>query len=316
MPILTDTPAETVPREPLTIGQCVDEFLVYLQGVRSLSEYTLKGYRLDLDAMMSLCGGSTIPLSDYDLLMLRSSVGQLVRQKKAVSSVNRYISAVRSLFAYCKRLDYIKSNPALELHTLKNGIRVPRYMTETEVNALCNQPEEKELLWTERDKAIFELLYSSGCRVQELAGLTLESFSDDLTSAIVLGKGRKERRVWFSEDAVAGLKEYLASRALKIPAEKTVKALFVNQKGDPLSVRGIRWIVERYSSVEGTGKSVSPHAFRHTFATTMLNNGADIRVVQEMLGHSSISTTQRYTHVSRAKLIETYNRAHPHGKDD
>ncbi len=299
-----------------TVAQCVEEFLVYLQGVRSLSDKTLKGYRLDFDSMMSLCGGPHIPISEYSLVTLRSSVGLLVRQKKAVASVNRYISAVRSLFAYCRRLDYIKVNPALELHTLKNGIRVPRYMTETEVNALCHQPDEQELLWAVRDKAICELLYSSGCRVQELAGLTLNSFTADWSSAIVLGKGRKERRVWFSEEAVACLKEYLPSRALKIPAEKTVDALFINQNGNPLSVRGICWIVERYSSVEGTGKPVSPHAFRHTFATTMLNNGADIRVVQEMLGHSSISTTQRYTHVSRAKLIETYNRAHPHGKDD
>ncbi len=301
---------------PRSVQESVEEFLVYLQGVRSLSEHTVKGYRLDLEAMMSLCGGPAVPLSEYDLLMLRSSVGQLVRQKRAVASVNRYVSAVRSLFAYCKRLDYIKGNPALELHTLKNGIRIPRYMTESEVNALCHQPDENELLWAERDKAIFELLYSSGCRVQELAGLTLDAFTPDWTSAIVFGKGKKERRVWFSQEAVSCLQEYLVTRNSVIPAEKPTKALFVNQRGTPLTTRGIRWIVERYSSVEGTGKPVSPHAFRHTFATTMLNNGADIRVVQEMLGHSSISTTQRYTHVSRAKLIETYNRAHPHGKDE
>ena len=159
------------------------------------------------------------------------------------------------------------------------------------------------------------MLYSSGCRVAELASLKLGDFAGGGKSAVVKGKGKKDRIVYFEADALAALKDYLPERKallerLKVPGQK---ALFVNEKGGPLTTRGIRWIVERYSGAEGTNRHVSPHAFRHTFATAMLSGGADVRVVQEMLGHSSISTTQRYTHVTTQQLIEIYKKAHPHG---
>ena len=183
------------------------------------------------------------------------------------------------------------------------------------MNELCTEPVKDELLWASRDHAIFLMLYSSGCRASEIVGLKLSDFMDGGRSAIVTGKGNKQRKVFFAAEACKALSEYLADRK-KVLAENQIsqpsQVLFINQKGHPLTTGGLRYILNRYSGVEGTNHHVNPHAFRHTFATTMLSNGADVRMVQEMLGHSSISTTQRYTHITTEKLIDIYNKAHPH----
>ena len=190
-------------------------------------------------------------------------------------------------------------------------------MTESEVQKICEEPEKNELLWKSRDKAIFTMLYSSGCRVSELVGLKITDFINDYHCAIVKGKGNKQRKVYFAQQARRNLREYLIDRK-KVLAENHImplpSELFINQKGRALTTGGLRYILNRYSGVEGTNHHENPHAFRHTFATHLISNGADVRLVQEMLGHSNISTTQRYTHVTTEKLIETYNKAHPHGK--
>ncbi|AEE16394.1 tyrosine-type recombinase/integrase [Treponema brennaborense] len=301
---------------PATLQEACEEFLLYESSVRNLALNTIAGYRNDLARLCRLLGGASLPLTSVTVTDLRFCIGELSRKKSAASSVNRFIAAVRSLFAYCRRFEYIKSNPATELHTVKQPRHLPRFMTESEVDALCSQPERKTLLWQTRDTAIFEMLYSSGCRVSELASLRLSDFSADFRSAVVTGKGGKDRRVFFSEQAGKALAGYLRERAARIPKNRTVSAVFINMQGTPLTTRGIRYIVSRYSGLEGTDKPVSPHAFRHTFATSMLSHGADVRVVQELLGHSSISTTQRYTHITTEQLIEIYNRAHPHGGSD
>ena len=299
---------------------CIEDFLVYQKSVRNLSSNTVESYKKNLvylNEFVSQKFGEKpedVLLEKISLQDLRFCVGCLSKDKKSPASINQFIASVRTFFAYCKKYDYIKSNPALELKTVKLPKRIPRYMTDQEVDNLCNEPEQKPLLWQERDKALFEMFYSSGCRVSEIAELKFSDLSKDFSSAIVLGKGSKQRRVFFSKEAQTSFKEYLLSKKARFPENSEENYIFVNQKGEKLSVRGIRFIVSKYSSFEGTNKPVSPHAFRHTFATTMLSNGADIRVVQEMLGHSSISTTQRYTHITQKKLIETYNQAHPHGE--
>ncbi|MCR4939125.1 MAG: tyrosine-type recombinase/integrase [Treponemataceae bacterium] len=315
-------------REKLfSVEDAAEEFLVYLGGVRSLSPHTVKGYRNDYEKLVELLasqlppspcrldGSQGISLSSVELAHLRTCLGCLVRRNAAPASINRFVAAVRSLFAYCRRLDYIYNNPALELRTVRMPVSVPNFMTESEADELCGMPEKKALLWPARDKALFKMLYSSGCRVSEIAGLRLSDFRSDYRSAIVRGKGNKERNVFFSDDAVDALRVYLQERKVLLKKTSPVSSVFVSQRGKALSVRGIYGIVDRYSSVEGTNRHVSPHSFRHSFATSMLNAGADIRIVQEMLGHSSISTTQRYTHVSTARLVDIYNRAHPHGKE-
>ncbi|MCR4715117.1 MAG: tyrosine-type recombinase/integrase [Treponemataceae bacterium] len=310
-----------------SVEDAAEEFLVYLSGVRSVSSNTVKGYGNDYKKLAELLGkqipstncnsdgSSGIPLEAVETEHLRQCLGALVRQKLTPASVNRFVAAVRSLFAYCYRLEYIYSNPALELKTVKNPVRLPDFMTEKEADELCSEPEIKPLLWPARDEAMFKMFYSSGCRISEIAGLKMRDIRGNYNSAIVHGKGNKDRVVFFSPEAVDAFKKYLLERKEHIKSEKPVRSVFISQRGNGLSVRGIYSIVSRYSSVEGTNRHVSPHSFRHSFATTMLNAGADIRVVQEMLGHSSISTTQRYTHVTAAKLVDIYNRAHPHGKE-
>lgn len=313
--------------KPTSVEDAAEEFLVYLGGVRSVSSNTVTGYGNDYKNLAELLGkqipptncnsdGSLgIPLEAVETEHLRQCLGLLVRKKLTPASVNRFVAAVRSLFAYCYRLEYIYSNPALELKTVKNPVRLPNFMTEKEADELCSEPETKPILWPARDEALFKMFYSSGCRISEIAGLRMRDMNGNYGSAVVHGKGNKDRVVFFSSDAVDALKKYLLERKTHIKGDNPVQSVFVSQRGNGLSVRGIYSIVSRYSSVEGTNKHVSPHSFRHSFATTMLNEGADIRIVQEMLGHSSISTTQRYTHVSAAKLVDIYNRAFPHSEE-
>ena len=298
----------------MTLNSAINEYLLYLDAVRGLSANSVLGYKKDLDYLM-LFVGKDVDIKDVTKENLLFCIGELSKKKMAATSINRFIAAVRTFFAYCKKFQYIPKNPAIELKTVRIPKKIPRFLTANEMNSLCNQPELKELLWTSRDCAIFEMLYSSGCRVSELANLRFSDFMEGFSKAIVKGKGNKDRVVYFAKEAQAALKIYLDDRK-KILQEKKVENepeyIFINQKGNRLSAAGIRWIVSRYSGVEGTNHHISPHAFRHTFATQLLSNGADVRAVQELLGHSSISTTQRYTHITTEKLIEIYNKAHPH----
>ena len=302
----------------MTLNELVEEFLLYLSAVRNVSENTVAGYRNDLTQLQALLTPE-LDVKSITKENLLLCIGELSRQKRAAASINRFISAFRTLFSYARKFEYIEKDPAIEIKTVKQPKKVPNYMTQAEVHQLCNQPAENELLWQKRDMAVLAMLYSSGCRISELRNLKLSDFTDGGHAAIVTGKGNKQRKVYFADKARECLAEYLKDRERVLAennvAEKTDQ-LFISQKGKPISVNGLRYIITRYSGVEGTNHHINPHAFRHTFATTLLSNGADVRLVQEMLGHSSISTTQRYTHITTEKLIETYNKAHPHGKSD
>lgn len=302
---------------PVTLQQACDEFLVYLETIRGLSDNTVTAYREDYSHLMNTLGAQT-PMNSIKSEDLRLCVGILSKNNYKATSVNRFISATRSLFAYSKKFQYIQTNVAEEIKTLRIAKKLPRYMTRGEIDELCAMPENVGLLWPARDKAIFEMLYSSGCRVSELVSLRMDSFTEGFASAKVMGKGSKERYVFFEKDSRDALELYLKERNEKL-GERAAgeKMLFLNQALTPLTTDGVRYILQRYSGVDGTNHPVNPHAFRHTFATQMLSEGADIRMVQEMLGHSTISTTQRYTHVTAAQLKEAYAQAFPHsGKKD
>ena len=301
----------------MVLSELVDEFLLYLSAVRGLSENTITGYSNDLLQLKEFLTPS-LNIESIKKENLLLCIGQLSKQKKSAATINRFIAAVRTLFSYAKNYGYLEKNPALELKTVKLPKRIPNFMTSNEVNELCDAPLTNELLWASRDKALFEMLYSSGCRVSEICNLKFEDFLDDYHKAVVRGKGSKDRVVYFEKDAQNAFKIYLTDRTKKlqdlgIPEFKWPKNIFINQKGTALSDKGVRFILSKYTGAEGTNHHENPHAFRHTFATQMLSNGADVRVVQEMLGHSNISTTQRYTHITTEKLIEIYNKAHPHG---
>lgn len=298
----------------MTLAECVDEFLVYVEGVRAAPENTAAAYRSDLGQLLAMpCVDGDAPVKLVSAEDLRGCVGLLSRKGRAATSINRFISSFRSLFAYCRRLGYVSVDVAQEIRSVRAPRRLPRFMTQAEVDELCAEPKRLGILWPERDSALFEVMYSSGCRVGEIASMRLADVSADLSQAVVTGKGRKDRVVFFGEDARRALSAYLESRRREFGDGDGCGSVFVSRRGRPLSVRGISYIVGRYSGAEGTNRRVSPHAFRHTFATSLITNGADVRLVQELLGHSSISTTQRYTHISTERMIELYNRAHPHG---
>ncbi len=298
----------------MVLNELIDEFLIYISSVRDLSENTVMGYKNDLEHLKEFLT-PTLDITSITKENLKLCIGQLSKRHSSNASINRFIAAVRSLFGYAHKFGYLEKNPALEIKTVKLSKKVPRFMTKAEVDTLCNEPEKNEILWASRDHALFEMLYSSGCRISEITNLCLSDFLNGYDRAVVTGKGDKQRIVYFSDEAKAALKLYLADRK-KVMEENgtagTTDRIFISQRGRPLSIRGINYIITRYSGAEGTNHHVNPHAFRHTFATTMIGNGADVRLVQEMLGHSSISTTQRYTHITTEKLIETYNKAHPH----
>ncbi len=297
----------------ITVSQAIEAFISYIACVRGMSKKTVEAYSFDLSrfALMA-CIGKDTPIQDITLEDLRSCIATLSMKNSAPATINRFVSSVRSLFAYCRNFHYIKINPAFELKSVKQPKHLPRFMTSDEVDKLCAQPVKYELLWQTRDHALFELLYSTGCRLSEVVLLREKDFDSDYSSAIVTGKGSKERRVYLEKDARLAVKLYIQDKRKRFPDSKE-EHLFVNWRGKALSNRGIAWIIKRYSGAEGTKHHVNPHAFRHTFATAMLSAGADIRLVQELLGHSSISTTQRYTHINTDRLIEMYNKAHPHG---
>jgi integrase/recombinase XerC len=177
-------------------------------------------------------------------------------------------------------------------------------------------PDKTDILWQERDKALILAMYSAGLRISELAGISIGDCEADMTSARVIGKGNKERFVFFSDEAQEAIADYLPSRTEKLKPETPTDRLFISQKGLPLSVPGVRWIIARYAEQfnvqTGLGKNIHPHSLRHSFATHLVNAGCDVRVVQELLGHSSISTTARYAHVNMEHLKEVYDNAHPH----
>lgn len=298
------------------LSELADEFLIYIESVRTLSQNSVIAYKNDLAHLMKVLGEDAL-IENVSIEDLRFCVAKLSGENKASSSINRFIAAVRTFFAYCKKLGYIEVNPALELKTVRLPKHIPTFLTAREVDFLCALPEAHELLWETRDKALFEMMYSSGCRVSEIVSLKIKDFGSDFSSVIVTGKGKKDRKVYFGKEAQEALEIYLADRKKRFASEKlqdNSPYVFVNQKGGSLTTGGVRYILSKYTGLQGINRHVSPHALRHTFATAMLANGADVRVVQEMLGHSSISTTQRYTHITTEKLIDIYNKAHPHSK--
>lgn len=294
------------------MNQRLEDYLAYLAGVRSLSPRTAEGYRRDLELFDAFLDGD--PLA-ADVSDVRLFVADLGSRGYAPASVNRALASVRGFYRYAEHFGLCDANPAAAVRNLRQPVRVPAFLYAEEADGLCAEPARTSAPWPARDEALLSALYSSGCRVSELAALTLSDLARDLSSAIVRGKGGKERRVFFAAAARAALSAWLAERSSALARRQgrppRRDALFLSRRGDPLSVRGIQYLVDRHS--RATGKPVSPHALRHSFATTLVSRGADVRVVQELLGHSSISTTQRYTHVSEEGLRRTYHQAHPHG---
>jgi site-specific recombinase XerD len=233
-------------------------------------------------------------------------------KKLKKSSISRKLASIRSFFSYLHKEGYVRKNPAKLVSSPKIPKTLPKFLTVDETFSLMEAPKGDSFILT-RDKAIIELLYSSGLRVSELTLLDIGDLDIKESLIRVKGKGRKERIIPVGSKAMNAIKNYLPE---KISLKKKSPALFLNNRGGRLTQRSIRRILVRYSRIIGLKGSPSPHTLRHTFATHLLHGGADLRTIQELLGHSSLSTTQKYTHVDIAHLAEVYDNAHPMAKKD
>lgn len=289
----------------------IEKFLCYLATERNVSPHTLAAYGTDLAQFLEFLvretGGEPSP-AQISHLVIRRYLADLLRHH-AKSSSGRKLAAIRALYRYLLREGVVDKNPAELVGTPKRGKKLPYHLTIDEVTALVEAPSGAETL-SLRDRAILELLYSSGMRVSELTGLNISALDLDNGQARVLGKGGKERIVPLGSYAATALDAYLKA----LPPGSGDRALFLNARGGRLTRRSVARIVDRYIRHVATMKKVSPHTLRHTFATHLLEGGVDLRAIQEMLGHSSLSTTQKYTHVDIDRLMEVYDKAHPKAK--
>ena len=286
----------------------IDQFIRYLATERNVSDHTLDAYRSDLEQFREfLCRerGADTGAEAVDHLLIRRYLALLHKSHKK-SSIGRKLAAIRAFFKYLLRLGKVVKNPAELVSTPKKEKRVPFHLTIDEVIALVEAPKGSDILPL-RDRVILETLYSCGIRVSELTGLDLADLDLEEGLVRVLGKGNKERIVPLGSYARKAIAPYLAVRGNPLADAP----LLVNARGGRLTSRSVGRIVDKYILKLATVKKISPHTLRHTFATHLLEGGADLRAIQELLGHASLSTTQKYTHVSIDRLMEVYDKAHP-----
>ena len=292
----------------------VAEYLGYLRSVRGVSERTERAYEGDLLRFAACCEDCGVSIEAASPYEAQRFIGDLSAEGISAASVNRALSSIRGFYRWLVRFGRRKDNPVGNLRNLRTPKTLPEFLWEGEMADFADLPDTAGILWPLRDKALILAMYSAGLRISELAALSLRSLDGDLGGGRVTGKGGKERHILFSDEGREALAAYLPARAARIRAERPTDRLFVNRRGGPLSVAGARWIIARYADRSGLQKNVHPHALRHSFATHLVNAGCDVRIVQELLGHASLSTTQRYAHVDMERLKKVYARAHPHGK--
>lgn len=286
----------------------IQSFLSYLQAEKNASQHTVKNYQIDLREFSERLKGLAIVEMTY--LDIRSFLAYLNEKNYSRNSISRKLACVRSFFNYLVRENIIKANPAVEVATPKREKQLPKLLDLHEVTHLLDAPCKKT--WEEkRDKAILETLYSSGLRVSELVGLNRDDVDFFGGVVRVRGKGKKERIVPVGPMALNAIQDYAKMKSPREPDSGNPKALYMNRSGGRLTDRSVRRMILKYTRRIALKKVVSPHMLRHSFATHMLDRGADLRSVQELLGHENLSTTQIYTHVTTKRIKEAYDAAHP-----
>lgn len=294
-------------------------FLGYLSLNRGVSHHTVRAYESDLSQFIehAAAGAGVKPRdlapSRLDRFTIRSFLSTVNARGQSRATAARKLAAIRTFLRYLRREDKISDDPGSLVGTPKREVRMPTHLSEDEMTRLLDAPDGTTPLGR-RDKAILELFYASGLRLSELAGLDLDAVNLSRKMTRVLGKGGKERFVPFNATTASAIRAYLKDRE-QLLRHARVKAdpLFVNYRGGRLTVRSIDRLVRRYAAA-GAQAGVSPHALRHSFATHLLQRGADLRAIQELLGHARLSTTQRYTHVNAAQLLDVYRKAHPRAR--
>jgi len=288
-----------------------NKYINYLEAERNMSAYTVRNYTTDLlDFFGFLRAKDISSLKEVDRLTLRDYLSHLMKQGLVKASIARKLSAIRSFYRYLLQEGMISTSPVATTSSPKLDKRLPSFLTLEEVKQLLEAPD-LSTPQGQRDRALLELLYASGLRVSELAQLNLEQVNLDTHEIRVWGKGAKERVVLMGEPAAKALTTYLSQGRPSLLGKKRSSALFVNRYGGRLPERRIQIILGKYASSAGIDKKVHPHLLRHTFATHLLDGGADLRVVQELLGHADLSSTQIYTHVTKSQAKKVYLSAHP-----
>jgi integrase/recombinase XerC len=302
--------ASKAPRGPVQKG--IEKFVRSLREKNS-SPHTIKAYATDLDQFAAFVGD--IRWNNIDHVTVRSFLSYLYDRGLSKTSVARALAAVRSLYKWLGREGLVAQNPAKLVATPKLPKKLPRVPTIEEMNSVLDSQMPEMAAFPERDRVIFELLYGCGIRNSELVGINFEDIHWNREAILVRGKGKKQRLVPFGESARAAINDYLTARqSVMNEFKESHTALLINRRGGRITTRSIGRIVKAIAIAKGLPSDVHPHTLRHAFGTHMLEEGADLRAIQELLGHERLSTTQRYTQLSTAKVMEVYDSTHPRAK--
>ncbi len=289
----------------------LEKFVEYLQLEKNYSPLSIEGYRKDILSFFMFMNEQGIKsVNDVTAQDARFYLTKLYEARYAKKSVSRKISSIRSFYKFLLRESYTENNPFARVSLPKIEKKLPSFFFEEELEALFRSVNT-ETPAGQRNKALLELIYATGIRVSECAQIQLSDIDFDLSVLLVRGKGMKERYVPFGHYAKRALITYCEDGRLKLMKDLKHPYLFVNQRGEPLTDRGIRYIFDQLIKDAGLNKNIHPHMIRHSFATHLLNHGADLRTVQELLGHASLSSTQIYTHVTKERLKRVYDAHHP-----
>jgi integrase/recombinase XerC len=287
----------------------IDTFIRYLDLEKGASSHTLRAYRKDLREFSE---SVKCEPNNLDIIDLRGFIAGQIQKGLNKTTVSRRLSSIRSFFKFLYREGYMKTNPAKLVSNPKVPKLLPRFLSVDDVFSLVEKPEGIGFL-PARNRAVLELLYSSGLRVSELSGINTDEIHIKESLIKIKGKGKKERIVPIGSKAIDAMKSYIIERMLLKSKER---ALFLNRMGKRLTERGVRRIVVKYARAIGIHGRIGPHTLRHSFASHLLQGGADLRVIQELLGHASLSTTQKYTHLNITHLMDVYDKAHPLAKEN
>jgi integrase/recombinase XerC len=305
------------------VQKLIQRYLEHIAAERNLSPHTVRAYRTDLASFLEFLAAhffnrraDEIRPRDVDALAVRSFLAHMTRQERGKRGQGRTLSAVRSLFRFACRENIVADNPAAAVRTPKAAKTLTRHLRPGETETLLEQPDAGDALGR-RDRAFLELLYATGLRVGELVSLDWRDVDMEGRVLRVLGKGGKERMVPFGRPAAAALRAWLVDWEELRGAEhgrEATEPVFLNHRGGRLTDRSVRRLLDRYTTSAGLAGGVHPHTLRHTFATHLLEGGADLRAIQELLGHSSLATTQKYTHLEVERLLQVYREGHPRAK--
>jgi len=287
----------------------ISQFLAFLKHEKNASPHTIAAYERDLRQLANYLEERRVELREVDNVILRGFLATLQEKKNKKSTIARKLAAVRSFFQFCMKKKWVEDNPAKIVATPKQEEHVPTFLSEDEMAKILDLPHSRQPLDL-RDRAVLELLYATGIRVSELVGINLNdvNFSERLIR--VRGKGKKERIVPFGRKAEESMAFYIRARH-QINKGGIEEALFLNYRGERLTSRSVERIVDKYIHLTALRRKISPHSLRHSFASHLLSRGADLRVIQELLGHESLATTQKYTHIDLKQLLDVYKKSHP-----